>query len=80
MLRRGHVDVDMVVRTRRETAEQGEAMSVHRPMRRGEERGRERERERERVRTGEGGEKENEMKRETEKGRDGRILCQSLIK
>lgn len=76
MLRRGHVDVDMVVRTRRETAEQGEAMSVHRPMRRGEERGRERER----VRTGEGGEKENEMKRETEKGRDGRILCQSLIK
>lgn len=44
MLRRGHVDVDMVVRTRRETAEQGEAMSVHRPMRRGEERGRGRER------------------------------------
>lgn len=77
MLNRGHVDVDMVVRTRRETAEQGEAMSVHRPMRRGR---REGERERERVRTGEGREKENEMKRETEKGRDGRILCQSLIK
>lgn len=31
MLRR--VDVDMVVRTRRETVEQSEAMLVHRPMR-----------------------------------------------
>lgn len=67
MLNRGHVDVDMVVRTRRETAEQGEAMSVHRPMRRGEERGRERKRKSE---NGRGkGERERDEKRDRERKR-----------
>lgn len=63
MLRR--VDVDMAVRTRRETVEQSEAMSVHRPMRGG---GRGSRRSRRR-RAGKGYGGKGETERETEKGR-----------
>lgn len=62
MLRRGHVDVDMVVRTRRKTMEQGEPMSVHQPMRREKERQAERER---------GGGEKTEVEGGIEEGREG---------
>lgn len=62
-----HVDVDMVVRTRRETMEQSEAMSVHRPTR-GRGRGEEGERERKGER---GGGTEEGYGRKGDRKRDG---------
>lgn len=76
MLRREHVDVDMVVRTRRETVEQGEAMS-NGQWKKEEKEKKEGQRERER-----GGRVWRKRRRQKERQRkeDGRILCQSLIK
>lgn len=66
MLRREHVDVDMVVRMRRETVEQGEVMSIDQWKKEEKEK---KERQRKRGGGGKGMEKEKETERETEKGR-----------
>lgn len=65
MLRREHVDVDMVVRTRRETMEQGEAMSNGQWKKEEKEK---KEGQRERERGGRGyGEREGDRKRDRER-------------
>lgn len=82
MLRREHIDVDLVVRMRRETVEQGEAMSIdqwkkeEKKKERQRKRGGEQKREKERERGARVWRKRRRQK-ERQRKEDGRILCQS---